>query len=93
MASTDEQLRSRIDDERHQLAEALDGLRGEANVGAKLRGDPARCAAWRRTLERTYRPQVRTLDLSRAGELPGALSRPCRRVGEEGKCVPVLLHD
>ena len=41
-----------------------------------LRGDPARCAAWRHTLERTYRPQVRTLDLSRAGELPGALSRP-----------------
>ncbi len=41
-----------------------------------LRGDPAHCAAWRHTLERTYRPQVRTLDLSRADELPGALSRP-----------------
>ncbi len=41
-----------------------------------LRGDPASCAAWLRTLERTYRPQVRTLDLSHAGELPGALSRP-----------------
>jgi hypothetical protein len=41
-----------------------------------LRGDPASCAAWRRTLERTYRPQVRTLDLSHAGELPGALSGP-----------------
>jgi uncharacterized protein YyaL (SSP411 family) len=41
-----------------------------------LRGDPASCALWRRTIERTYRPQVRTLDLSHAGELPGALSRP-----------------
>jgi uncharacterized protein YyaL (SSP411 family) len=41
-----------------------------------LRGDPTSCAAWRRTLERRYRPQVRTLDLSNAGELPGALSRP-----------------
>ncbi len=41
-----------------------------------LRGDPASCAGWRRALERTYRPQVRTLDLSHAGELPGALSRP-----------------
>ena len=38
MASADEQLRRRIDDERHQLAEALDDLRGEADVGAKLRG-------------------------------------------------------
>ena len=41
-----------------------------------LRGDPAICATWRRALERAYRPQVRSLDLSRAGELPGALSRP-----------------
>jgi uncharacterized protein YyaL (SSP411 family) len=41
-----------------------------------LRGDPATCGAWQRLLERTYRPRVRTLDLSREGELPGALSRP-----------------
>jgi hypothetical protein len=41
-----------------------------------LRGDPATCASWQRLLERIYRPRVRTLDLSRAGELPGALARP-----------------
>jgi uncharacterized protein YyaL (SSP411 family) len=41
-----------------------------------LRGDPATCASWQRQLERTYRPGVRTLDLSRADTLPGALSRP-----------------
>jgi uncharacterized protein YyaL (SSP411 family) len=41
-----------------------------------LRGDPATCASWQRLLERAYRPRVRTLDLSRAGDLPGALSRP-----------------
>jgi uncharacterized protein len=43
-----------------------------------LRGDPATCASWQRLLERTYRPRVRTLDLSRAGELPGTLARPHR---------------
>ena len=43
-----------------------------------LRGDPATCASWQRRLERAYRPRVRTLDLSRAGELPGALARPHR---------------
>ena len=47
-----------------------------APTSVLLRGDPASCAGWRRVLERTYRPQVRTLDLSQAGELPGALSRP-----------------
>src|SRR5437667_7157921 len=41
-----------------------------------LRGDPATSASWQRLLERSYRPGVRTLDLSRAGELPGALARP-----------------
>ena len=41
-----------------------------------LRGDAATCASWQRTLERAYRPGVRVLDLSRAGALPGALSRP-----------------
>ena len=41
-----------------------------------LRGDPATCAAWQRLLERAYRPGVRTLDLSRAADLPGALARP-----------------
>lgn len=46
-----------------------------------LRGDPVTCASWRRRLEAAYRPEVRALDLSRAGELPGALSRPHR--GEE----------
>ncbi|TMH66023.1 MAG: thioredoxin domain-containing protein [Betaproteobacteria bacterium] len=40
-----------------------------------LRGDPATSASWQRLLERSYRPGVRTLDLSRAGELPGALAR------------------
>ena len=46
-----------------------------------LRGDPATCAAWQRLLERSYRPRVQTLDLSGAGELPGALEKP-RHVGE-----------
>ena len=41
-----------------------------------LLGDPATCAAWQRQLERAYRPGVRTLDLSRADDLPGALARP-----------------
>ena len=41
-----------------------------------LRGDPATSASWQRLLERTYRPRVRTLDLSRAGVLTGALARP-----------------
>ncbi|HTS23952.1 MAG TPA: thioredoxin domain-containing protein [Casimicrobiaceae bacterium] len=41
-----------------------------------LRGEPAACAAWHRRLERGYRPRVQVLDLSRAGELPGALARP-----------------
>ena len=41
-----------------------------------LRGDAAICAAWQRQLERTYRPRVRTLDLSAADTLHGALARP-----------------
>ncbi len=41
-----------------------------------LRGDAATCAAWQRQLERRYRPRVRTLDLSSADALPGALARP-----------------
>jgi len=41
-----------------------------------LRGDAATCAAWQRQLERTYRSRVRTLDLSAADALPGALARP-----------------
>ncbi len=43
-----------------------------------LRGDPATCASWQRQLERSYRPDARTLDLSRGGDLPGVLSRPHR---------------
>ena len=43
-----------------------------------LRGDAVTCASWQRLLERAYRPRVRTLDLSRAGELAGALARPHR---------------
>jgi uncharacterized protein YyaL (SSP411 family) len=43
---------------------------------ALLRGDPTTCAAWQRQLERAYRPGVRTLDLSHADALSGALSRP-----------------
>jgi len=43
-----------------------------------LRGDPATCASWQRLLERSYRPRVQTLDLSRAGKLPGALDKPHR---------------
>ena len=41
-----------------------------------LRGDAATCATWQRQLERVYRPGVHTLDLARAGALPGALARP-----------------
>ena len=41
-----------------------------------LRGDSATCAAWRLTLERTFRPAVHVLDLSGQGALPGALDRP-----------------
>jgi uncharacterized protein YyaL (SSP411 family) len=47
-----------------------------------LRGDPATCTAWRRAIERAYRPRVQVLDLAREGELPGALSRP-HETGEE----------
>jgi hypothetical protein len=43
-----------------------------------LRGDAATCASWHRRLEQTYRPDARTLDLSRAGDLTGVLSRPHR---------------
>ena len=41
-----------------------------------LRGDAAICAQWQRDLERAYRPRTQTLELSREGGLPGALSRP-----------------
>lgn len=45
-------------------------------VTVLLRGDAATCASWQRALERGYRPGVKVLDLSREGDLPGALSRP-----------------
>jgi uncharacterized protein YyaL (SSP411 family) len=48
-----------------------------------LRGDPATCASWQRLLERTYRPRVRTLDLSHAEGLPGALQKPHRDIDGE----------
>jgi uncharacterized protein YyaL (SSP411 family) len=41
-----------------------------------LRGEAARCAAWQHAIESKYRPRVQSLDISREGELPGALSRP-----------------
>jgi len=41
-----------------------------------LRGDPATCASWRRMLERRYRPNERTLDLSREDALPETLAKP-----------------
>ncbi|HXX85759.1 MAG TPA: thioredoxin domain-containing protein [Casimicrobiaceae bacterium] len=48
----------------------------EAPTTVLLTGDAATCAAWQLALERAYRPGVRTLDLSAAGPLPGALSKP-----------------
>jgi uncharacterized protein YyaL (SSP411 family) len=47
-----------------------------------LRGDAAICAAWRRSLEQAYRPNLRVLDLSRQGELPGALAKPRAAVSD-----------
>ncbi len=41
-----------------------------------LRGDSAACASWQQTVERRYRPTLRTLDLSRQQALPGALAKP-----------------
>ncbi|HEY7904513.1 MAG TPA: thioredoxin domain-containing protein [Casimicrobiaceae bacterium] len=41
-----------------------------------LRGDSAACASWQQTVERLYRPTLRTLDLSRERALPGALAKP-----------------
>jgi hypothetical protein len=42
-----------------------------------LRGDPATCAAWRRILERRFRPAQHVLDLSgQKTPLPGALAEP-----------------
>jgi uncharacterized protein len=60
------------------VASLLVALEEVANppTTALLRGDPATCAAWQRQLERAYRPDVRTLDLSHADALPGVLSRP-----------------
>ena len=43
---------------------------------AILQGDPATCAVWQRALEREYRPQVRTLDVSGQPTLPAALAKP-----------------
>ena len=54
---------------------ALDEL-ARPGTSVLLRGDAASCASWQRSLERAYRPWVRTLDLARERELPGALSRP-----------------
>jgi uncharacterized protein len=48
----------------------------EPPTSVLLRGDALTCAAWQRQLEGTYRPDVRTLDLSAAAALPGALARP-----------------
>jgi uncharacterized protein YyaL (SSP411 family) len=53
---------------------ALEGVIGPP-TSVILRGDAATCAAWRRQLERAYRPDVRTLDLAGADALPGALAR------------------
>jgi uncharacterized protein len=43
---------------------------------AILQGDPAICAVWQRSLERQYRPQVRTLDVSGQPTLPAMLAKP-----------------
>jgi len=61
---------------------ALEEWTGPA-TNVLLRGDPAISASWQRLLERTYRPRVRTLDLSRAGELPAALQKPHRDIDGE----------
>ena len=47
-----------------------------------LRGDAAACASWHRSLERSYRPSVQTLDLSDQMALPGALAKP--HLGDAG---------
>ncbi|MFO1399398.1 MAG: thioredoxin domain-containing protein [Burkholderiales bacterium] len=63
-----------------------------------LRGDPATCAAWQRSLAAAYRPWVRVLDLSTVGELPamldkapapaaGAVASVCRGTA----CLPPLF--
>jgi uncharacterized protein YyaL (SSP411 family) len=48
----------------------------EPPASVLLRGDAATCAAWRRKLEQSYAPARRTLDLSGADALPGALAKP-----------------
>ncbi|MDQ6916436.1 MAG: thioredoxin domain-containing protein [Pseudomonadota bacterium] len=49
-----------------------------------LRGDAATCASWHRSLERSYRPSVQSLDLSGQRELPGALAKPHLEKGGPG---------
>jgi len=48
----------------------------EAPAMLLLRGDPAACASWQRSVERHYRPSLHTLNLSQQQDLPGALARP-----------------
>ena len=55
-----------------------------------LRGEPATCAAWQRHIERSYRPTLQTLDLSRQSSLPGALAKP--HLAEGGSATAWLCH-
>jgi len=48
----------------------------EAPTAVLLTGDPTTCVAWKRKLDRTYRPGVQALDLSMQGSLPTALAKP-----------------
>jgi uncharacterized protein YyaL (SSP411 family) len=54
---------------------ALDGCTAPPTT-VLLRGDTETCAAWQHTVERDYRPAVRTLDLSAQASLAGTLSKP-----------------
>jgi len=49
---------------------ALEGCL-EAPAMLLLRGDPAACASWQRSVERHYRPSLHTLNLSQQQDLPG----------------------
>ena len=41
-----------------------------------LRGEPASCLSWQRSVERHYRPSLWTLNLSQQRPLPEALVKP-----------------
>jgi uncharacterized protein YyaL (SSP411 family) len=41
-----------------------------------LRGEPAACRSWQRSVERRYRPSLWALNLSQQQQLPDALAKP-----------------